>query len=412
MPRATDQPRRPPYRGRSRASIGLAAFVLVMTVGCRSAPPTRPDRDLGHRIDALVEVERGPSGGGPAPGMAVMVIRDGVVVHARGYGAANLEPARPITRATPFRLASVTKQFTCLAILELAEQGKLSIDDAAVDYVPSLARFGRGVTIRHLMQHTSGLPEYYDELARLEYQIPSADDDPLLTAIDASQLYEHWGEQVFEPGERYDYSNPGYEQLALIIEKVSGQTYGDYLREAVLTPAGMPTAMVRDRPDRAIPDRAIGYRPARKKDAGADAAFTQSLEPGYREFDDHPANWIVGAGCLYASLDDLYYWDRALTENRLVSESTKAQAFAPATLNDGSHTEYGFGWTVDQRHGRRRVSHGGAWVGFRTTIERYPDDGVTIVVLANWDRARPGRVAQQIAALVFADERAASTRLE
>jgi CubicO group peptidase (beta-lactamase class C family) len=360
---------------------------LLLVTGCQSiTPPTELDPDLGARIDTLLHESVGESA---APGIAVMVIRDGVVVFAEGYGLADLETGRPITRTTPFRLASVTKQFTCMAILRLAENGRLSLDDAASDYVPSLERFGRGVTIRHLMQHTSGLPEYYAELERLEYKLPSADNDPLLTAIDASKLFESWGEPLFKPGEQYAYSNPGYEQLALIIETASGQTFGEYLRDSILEPAVMRTAVVRDRPEVVIPERAVGY--------------ARSREGGYRELDDHPGNWIVGAGGLYASLDDFYFWDRALSEYTLVSEEMQAQAIQPVTLNDGKVSNYGFGWGIDEYEGRPRYSHGGSWVGFRTHIARYPADRVTIVVLSNLGATNTGRVARDVAELVFAD---------
>ena len=396
--RSAERRARPTLAMASLALRGAAALALCLTPPCfggPARPPTRLDRRLGRRIDALAKKARGEMRRA-APGLAVMVVRDGVVVHAKGYGRAALKPARSITRATPFRLASVTKQFTCMAILKLAEEGKLSVDDAALDYVPSLARFGRGVTIRRLMQHTSGLPDYYAELGRRKYKVPSVDDDPLLTAADVSALYKGWGELSFAPGARYSYSNPGYEQLALVIQKVSGRSYGDYLRRALLAPAGMKTAVPRDRPERVIPRRAIGYR------KGADG--------GYEELDDHRANWIVGAGCLYASLDDLYYWDRALREDRLVSSATKAQAFSPGTLEGGRSTGYGFGWWINEHCGRRRVEHGGVWVGFRTTIKRYPDDGVTVVVLANWAGAKPAGLADKIATDVFADRPPAKKR--
>ncbi len=368
-----------------RGALVLIVVLLVCSIGCRSIqPPTQPDEKLGQQIDAAVGQHVADAEG---PGIAAMVIRAGVVVHAKGYGIADLESKRPITRTVPFRLASVTKQFTCMAIMKLAEEGRLSIDDAAVDYLPTLARFGRGVTIRHLMHHTSGLPEYYAELERLQYQLPSADDDPLLTAVDASKVYESWGEPLFEPGVRFAYSNPGYEQLALIVEAVTGQSFGRYLRDAVLRPSGMLTATVRDRPEVTIAHRAVGYAP------GEQGKFVEN--------DDHPGNWIVGAGGLYASLDDLYFWDRALAHNSIVSHEMLNSAYTTATLTNGDATGYGYGWAVDEHNGHRRVSHGGAWVGFRTHISRYLDDDVTIVVLSNFASVRVGQVSNAIADLVL-----------
>lgn len=367
----------------------IAVILAVLSVvGCRSVmPPTELDLELGTRIDGAV----GARVGEDAPGMAVMVIRDGVVVHTSGYGLADVESQRTITRTTPFRLASVTKQFTCMAILKLAEDGRLTLDDPALEHVPSLTRFGPGITIRHLMNHTSGLPEYYAELGRLKYEIPSADEDPLLTAADASKLFESWGEPRFAPGEDYLYSNPAYEQLGLIIEKVSGMSYGAYLKHAIFEPAGMTTAIARDRPEVVIPERAIGY------------VRTEAGE--YRENDDHPGNWIVGAGGLYASLDDFYFWDRALAEDEIVSAATQEQSYVPAKLNDGKTRGYGLGWGLGiDSLGREYASHGGAWVGFRTHITRYREHGVTIVVLSNLANVNAGAIAQEVADLVFADE--------
>ncbi|MEM7264007.1 MAG: serine hydrolase domain-containing protein, partial [Planctomycetota bacterium] len=352
----------------------------------------RPKRTLGRRSRRSARREFASAGRSKEkrPGFAIMVVRDGVVVHARGYGHANLEADEPITRTTPFRLASVTKQFTCMAILTLVAEGEIALDDPAMKYVPSLERFGPQVTIRRLMQHTSGLPEYYSELNRLEFDLPSADDDPLLTHRDATEIFRTWGEVQFVPGSQYVYSNPAYEQLALIVENVTGDTFGEYLEDEVLDPAGMPTAIVRDRPEVEIPGRAIGYI---------------QVPAGYHEFDDHPGNWMVGAGGLYASLDDLYFWDRALDEGTLLPEGLQAEAYQPAVLSDGSVSEYGFGWALEESLDRRCHSHGGAWVGFRTSIARYPDDRVTIMVLSNLGRIPAGRISEDIARAVFGVER-------
>lgn len=360
-------------------------FTSALLFGCQSqGPPTQLDPLLGERIDALFA-----EGDASGPGHAVMVVQDGVVTHAKGYGIADMETGQPILRTTPFRLASVTKQFTCMAILQLAEEGRLLIDDPASKYLPTLERFGPDVTIRRLMQHTSGLPEYYNELERLKYVIPQADDDPLLTALDATAIYENWGEPMFEPGERYSYSNPGYEQLGLIVEAVTGQSFDEYMTESIVQPAGMPTARMRARPETDIPNRAVGYRRSRSGDV--------------TELDDHAGNWMMGAGGLYASLDDLYFWDRALVEDTLVAREWKVQGYQPTPLSDGKLSSYGFGWGIDKRDGRQLVSHGGAWVGFRTHISRYIEDRVTIVVLSNLANSDPGSLSREISKLVFAE---------
>jgi CubicO group peptidase (beta-lactamase class C family) len=301
-----------------------------------------------------------------SPGAAVMVIDSGEIVFAKGYGHTTVDGTAPLDRTTPFRLGSVSKQFATMAIMQLAERGDLGYDDPALTWIPEIARFGDAITIRHLMTHTSGLPDYYDVLEERYNQAPSVDQDSLFTNVDAAATYLDWGEPLAEPGETYAYSNPAYELLALIVERVSEQTFGEFLDEHVFDVAGMTTAIVRDRPDVVIPGRAVGYYEG---------------EDGWVEDDDHPLNWMVGAGGVYASLDDLSHWDSALRHHTLVSEETLAEAYSPTVLNDGSVSQYGFGWAVSEDG--LTVSHGGAWVGFRTQIARSLDTGTTAILLTN-----------------------------
>ena len=324
-----------------------------------------PGSATNARIDALFSEFDVPG----SPGAAVMVIAANEVVHARGYGLADLETGERLTPATPVRLASVTKQFTATAIMLLAEDGLLSFDDPAVRWVPELSRFS-DVTIRHLLNHTGGLPDYYD--GPFQADLPSVDEDSLLTNVDAISLYETWGDPVFAPGGRFEYSNPGYEVLGLIIERASGMTFGAFLRENVLLPLGMTTAVVRDRPEVTIPNRAVGYRPS---DAGGDRPW--------EEHDDHFGNWMVGAGGLYASLNDLYQWNQSLSQEALISHETLTEAFSPAVLNDGTSSPYGFGWDLRPRVDVAAVNHNGGWVGFRTSMIRFTDTPLAVIVLSN-----------------------------
>jgi CubicO group peptidase (beta-lactamase class C family) len=174
---------------------------------------------------------------------------------------------------------------------------------------------------------------------------------------------------VFPPGERYEYSNPGYEVLGLIVERASGMSFGEFLQANLFEPLGMSTAAVRESPEIVVPDRAVGYSP-------------DSVSGGWTENDDHWLNWIVGAGGVYASLEDLYAWDQALWEWGEQGDRL-AQVFAPAVLNDGTTSLYGFGWQVSDHMGRPAVHHTGGWVGFRTAIVRFTDERLTVVVLTN-----------------------------
>ena len=358
---------------------GLSFLGFLLLVGCiggsNSADlPMAP----GERIDEIFSDFAEPG----SPGAVVSAIRFGEVVYAKGYGLAELETGRVLTRTTPVRLGSVSKQFTSMAIMLLAERGDLAFDDLVTKWVPELRRFP-GIRVSHLLRHTSGLPDYYDLPREAFESVAGVDGDPLLTNEDVITIYEKWGEPSFEPGERFEYSNPGYDTLALLVERISGQSFGDFLAEGVFTPLGMETAVVWGRPDVVIPNRAVGYRPDEEED-------------GWIENDDHFANWLVGAGGVYASLDDLYLWDQALYEESLVGKETLDQAFAPTVLNDGSSSEYGFGWNVSERLGRRAVHHGGSWVGFRTAIIRFVDDSTTVIVLSN-ARASAGDLAEEVA---------------
>jgi CubicO group peptidase (beta-lactamase class C family) len=381
-----------PWRISQRAWRTLGAALVVTTAACggeAKRPVPTADPLPGAEVDALF-AEFAVDG---SPGATVMVIRDGQVLHSAGYGTANLTDGSPLQPSTPVRLGSVSKAFTAMAIVILEERGELSFDAPVTEWVPELSRFP-GVTVRHLLNHTSGLPDYYDSGILMETATAEGRETPLQNA-EAMTVYESWGEPVFPPGERYEYSNPGYEALALIVERVSGQTFARFLDAEIFTPLGMSTAVVRDLPGTVIPGRAIGYSP------GEEGA-------GWEENDDHWGNWLVGAGGVYASLDDLYQWDQALWEWAETGTRT-AQAFLPATLNDGSQSLYGFGWSVADRLGRPAIHHTGGWVGFITALVRLPEERLTVIVLSNAS-ANSSALADATAA-VFLDDPALDVRL-
>jgi CubicO group peptidase (beta-lactamase class C family) len=363
--------------------LGLCSLVVLLLAGCvGSSDSADLSSDPGARIDEIFSEFTVPG----SPGAVAMVVRDGEVIHAKGYGLAEVGSGTALSRTTPVRLGSVGKQFTSMAVMILADRGELAFDDPVMKWVPELERYP-GIRVHHLLQHTAGLPDYYDLPKEHFDGVAGADGEPLLTNKDAVTIFDGWGEPQFEPGERHEYSNPGYEVLALIVERVSGQSFGEFLAENVFEPLGMETAVVRDRPEVVIPNRAVGYRPDREGG-------------GWEENDDHFANWLVGAGGVYASLDDLYLWDQALYTETLVGKEILELAFSPTTLNDGSISEYGFGWRVDERSGRRAVHHGGSWVGFRAAILRFIDETTTVVVLSNAS-ASAGDLAEEVAEVVL-----------
>jgi CubicO group peptidase (beta-lactamase class C family) len=386
------EPRRPKV-GRVRSetprvgTIGvlllLAGPVLLSACTQGPEPDSRPE-DLSNALSEIFSEFVSPG----SPGAAVSVIHEGEVLLAEGFGLAEVQEGRPLSRTTPIRLGSVGKQFTSMAIMILADRGQLDFDDPVIRWVPELDRFP-GIRVRHLLTHTSGLPDYY-ELPDEEFAaVADSDGDPLLTNEDAVTIYESWGEPQFQPGDEYEYSNPAYEVLALIVERISGLSFGEFLEENVFGPLQMEWAAIRDRPETVLPGRAIGYRPGES-------------EGTWIEHDDHMANWLVGAGGVYASLDDLFLWDQAFIDAPLVSRPILDLAFSPTTLNDGSISEYGFGWNVGDVLGRHAAHHGGSWVGFRAAIIRFVNDATTVIVLSNAS-ASAGDLAREVAEAFFGE---------
>ncbi len=338
----------------NQSTLLALCAIFLLAAGCGDPPDTPNTPSKSAQVDALF-THLAP---GVQPGAAVMVVQNGTIVHQAGYGYADLEKQTPVTPDTSFRLASVSKQFTAAAVLALADDGKLSIDDPVAHYLPALAPYN-GVTIRHLLTHTGGLPEYYDTIDT---------DKARPTNADALALLGQMASPDFAPGERYAYSNPGYDMLAPLVEGASGMEFAAFMKERIFEPAGMTSALIHDHRPPVIPNRALGYAP------DGDA---------YAPNDDDPLNGIVGSGGMYASLNDFFHWDQALYSDSPLNESSIEAAFTPMQLNDGTSTDYGFGWRIDEYDGRPRVRHGGSWVGFRTHIARYPDDAFSIVILSN-----------------------------
>jgi CubicO group peptidase (beta-lactamase class C family) len=333
----------------------LSLTLALSLVPNAPTPDPRPQRPAS-KIDALFR----DYDGADVPGACVMVIRDGQVLFNKAYGMANLEEKRPATTGTNFRLASVTKQFTAMAVMILAERGKLSYEDPLPKFFPDFPAYGTSITVRQLLNHTSGLIDY-------EGVIPPGTTRPL-TDADVLNLMKRQDRTYFAPGSRFRYSNSGYAFLALIVEKVSGATFTEFLRENVLTPAGMMGSTFYGRDDRAAPNRAFGYTKRSDRFEPTDQSLTSS---------------VAGDGSLYASLDDLFKWDRALNGATLVRPDTLLKAFTPGVGRDAKDTGYGFGWFIGRYNGKKVYWHRGGTVGFTAAISRFPNQKLTIVVLTN-----------------------------
>jgi len=310
---------------------------------------------------------------GNQPGVAVMLIHNGEIQLQKTYGQADIEQQTPITADTAFRLASVSKQFSAMAILILQEEGALRIDDPISKYVPELAPY-KNVTIRQILLHTGGFPDYYDTIDT-SLGMP--------TNADAADFLGEMAESQFAAGERYEYSNAGYDMLGPVVEAASGMPFAEFMRERIFDELGMKSSLVRDHTLPDIQNRAFGYDP------DADE---------FRLNDAHPLNGIIGSGGVYSTLNDMYKWDQALHQEGLVSQDTLDLMFTAGQTNDGQSINYGLGWRTDRFKGHERLSHTGSWVGFRAYIGRIPDEDFTLVMLSNRSDFRRRHHADEISA--------------
>jgi CubicO group peptidase (beta-lactamase class C family) len=323
-------------------------------------------------VDSVVRAEMARQ---KIPGVAVAVIKGGSVLVAKGYGEANVEHHVPVTPETIFQTGSVGKQFTSAAVMLLVEEGKIGLDDRISKYLPNAPAEWGGITVRHLLTHTSGIPDYTTDA--MDYRRDYTEDELAQMAFGLKP--------EFPPGSRWNYSNTGYVLLGIIVHKASGKFYGDVLRERVFTPLGMTTARVINEED-IVPNRAAGYRMVR----GA-LKNQEWVAPKLNTTAD---------GSLYLSLNDYIAWDRGLRAKQVLSAASWATVYTPVTLTSGKRYPYGFGWSVDSVAGQLRIHHGGAWQGFQTYISRYMGDDVTIVALSNLGASQPGAIVEGIAALL------------
>jgi len=301
------------------------------------------------------------------PGAAVAVRHRGELIHNRGYGLANVEWNIPIDADTVFRIGSITKQFTAAAILKLMEEGALELDDPIERHLPDYPVGARRITVRHLLNHTSGiksytgLPNFFASLSQKELPVPEMID-----------VFKDLPPD-FEPGERFLYNNSGYLLLGAIIERLSGKDYGTYLRDAFFTPLGLTrTRYLHDRP--VTPKRAAGYE---RRDREVLNAAPLSM------------NWPHAAGALGSTVTDLLRWDEALRRGEIVSPASYALMTSPNRLNSGAPVKYGFGLGFSDYRGRRHVGHGGGINGFMTNLVHWP--GSPSWCSQIWSRSRSSR---------------------
>jgi len=344
--------------------------ILILVCCAAAACATASGRSSAVNVDDLFAAYSGTS----VPGASVVVIRDGQVIARRVYGMADLERRSAATPETDYRLASVSKQFTATAIMLLAKDGKLRFDQSIGDFLPELPPATRAVTVRHLLNHTSGLVDYEDLVP--ETRTAQLDDNDVLALVASKDSV------YFPAGTQYRYSNSGYVLLGMIVARASGMPLPAFLRTRIFTPLAMNATVMHVEGSDTVPRRGYGYSPR-------GGSFVQT--------DQSVTSATLCDGGIYSNVDDLARWDQALERNTLVDSATMRLATTPPQLPAGAVTEYGFGWFVDQYRGLKRWRHTGETSGFRNAILRFPDRRLTIVILTNRSSGEPQAIAERIA---------------
>jgi CubicO group peptidase (beta-lactamase class C family) len=337
----------------------------------RERPSVQRPASLADSVESFIRAEMQRE---RVPGVAVAIVDKGTV-STRGYGYANLEHMVPVTDQTIFQSGSLGKMFTATAVMLQVEDGKLALTDPITKFFPDAPPAWRDITVRHLLTHTSGIPDY--TTATFDYRKDYTEDEL------AHFAYEQKLE--FPPGSRWNYSNTGYALLGFIVHRVSGQFYGDVLAERVFKPIGMTTTRIINEAD-IIPNRAAGYQIV-----GGQIKNQDWVAPKLNTTAD---------GSLYFSLRDLLAWQAAVKRRAILKPESWDLILTPVRLNSGKTYPYGFGWSLDERGGKPLQQHGGSWQGFKTQLSRFIGDDLTIVVLANLAQADPARFADGIAAIL------------
>lgn len=379
-----------------RSILFTAVLLLFVTPAAWSKSSEQAHAERADRVFASLADAH-------SPGFAVLVRRNGHTLFERGYGVRDLRTAAAIDAKTNFRLASCTKQFTAMAIMLLVHDGKLRYDERLTEIFPDFPAYARAITIRSLLTHTSGLPDYEELMdAAVAGGHARWSETRQIQDAEVLQLLEATKRGKFAPGTKWSYSNSGYVVLGLVVAKVSGMTFPDFLQKRIFSPLGMNHTVAFVHGTNEVPDRAYGH----------------SKLGHFRESDQSSTSATLGDGGIYSNLGDLAKWDDALRNHTLLSAQEMQAAWTPVAvagksrLNwsgdpgdsdplNGAPVNYGFGWFLDPYRSHARTWHYGDTSGFKSYIERF-SDGLTIVVLANRTDVDPGALAAKIADMYLA----------
>ena len=362
----------------ARRFSSLVLLALLLS-GAPSASAQVVEGPRSSDVDALLQ----PWDDGDSPGAAVLVMREGKILHSRGYGSANLEEGAPITPATVFDGASLAKQFAAMAVLLLVDDGLLDLDDDVRSHLPEMPDFGERITLRQLLHHTAGLRDWPQTLVLTGWTFR----DPI-SLDDILEMVVRQGELNFAPGSDYAYSNTGYNLLAEIVARTTGQSFADFSRERIFAPLGMSSTSVRDDPTEASPGWAMSYA------AEADGSFR--LVPSYLA--------APGSSSIFTTAEDLALWIDNFRDP-VVGDATMLEAMhRQGTLGNGDSIDYALGQEVAEYRGLRVFTHGGAWAGYRSIVLRVPETDFAVAILANTSTILPTRLALRVVDLYLADD--------
>ncbi len=355
----------------------LPSAVLVTSLLAASIEAQPLDANQARRVDSVFRnYDRNDS-----PGCSLAVYQNGEIAYARGYGMANLELGVAIGPKTVFDIGSTSKQFAAASIVLLAQDGKLSLDDEVQKFIPELPKYQRPITLRHLLNHTSGLRDYLT-LMRLH----GTDFDGRTGDREALDLIVRQKAVNFEPGSEYLYSNSGFFLLSQVVKRTSGKTLAQFAQERIFTPLGMTSTHFHDDHTMIVANRATGYAPSRNGFTFSMSLFEQT-----------------GDGAVMTTVEDLLKWDRNFYTPTVGGEALLRDLHTQGKLNNGQTITYALGLMVDQHRGLRRVAHGGAWAGYRAELVRFPEATTSVASLCNLGTANPTALANAVAGIVLAD---------
>ncbi|HZS04447.1 MAG TPA: serine hydrolase domain-containing protein [Blastocatellia bacterium] len=368
-------------RRRRSALTPVLSISLTLAI---ALPAFAQRQDSGATLNAQVDKVFAQYDKPDSPGCALAVIRDGAVIYKHGYGMADLDHDIPITPSTVFHVASVSKQFTAMAIMLLAKEGMISLDDPVRKYVPELRDFAAPVTIRHLLHHTSGLRDQWNLLIMAGWRLSEdvVRDDDILDLVSRMKALN------FKPGDQHLYCNTGYTLLALIVKRVTGQSLRDYAETFIFKPLGMSRTFFRDDHTVTVKQQAYAFQ------SGPNNSFKLSV-PNYD---------TVGASSLLTTVEDLARWDQNFYDKRVGGQQVIEQMQTTGTLNDGEKIDYAFGLAVGKYRGLKIVEHGGADAGYRSDLLRFPEQRFSVACLCNLGSTNPGQLARKVADIWLAGQ--------